>query len=164
MPTRWSHRDGFTLLELVLVLLIIGTTLAVAAPRLRDSVAWWRTKDTARDVVEMTQYAWSSAVANSTTYRLNIEPDGRTYWLSMLNGENYVRLGTGIAENQAVEGTRIELSRAVDGGRDYVEFYPNGRKQPATIRITNARGDMIVLVCPSAAERFEIVPTVEGMK
>src|SRR3972149_3661562 len=66
---------GFTLLELILVMVILSTVLAMAAPSLRGFFASRQIQDAAAQILALTQFARSQAVSEGTTYRLNFDPD-----------------------------------------------------------------------------------------
>jgi Tfp pilus assembly protein FimT len=51
-----------TLLELILVMVILSTVLAMAAPSLRGFFASRRTQDTAAQILALTQLARSQAI------------------------------------------------------------------------------------------------------
>jgi len=42
-------------------------------------------------------------------------------------------------------------------GAGVVDFFPTGRTQPATVRITSDDGYMVDIVCPTPAEGFTLL-------
>ena len=165
MTTRRTHlRRAFTLFELVLVLVMISILMAVAAPSLRNSFAGWRARDATEDLFTLTRLARERAIADRTVYRLNIDTRGGTYWIQVQDGERFVATGTDFGQiARFPDGMRVELSRA-DGvvAGSWIDFHPNGRTDPATIRLTNSLNELTVIHCPSPAETFRILTNEEA--
>ena len=74
--SRYKLVCGLTLLELVLVMVIICTILAMAAPSLRGFFTSRETSDAAAQIVALTHLARSQAITEGRVYRLNLDvPD-----------------------------------------------------------------------------------------
>src|SRR5689334_7809781 len=85
---RPRHRPGgFTLLELVLVMLLLTIIVATAMPSLRGFTGWSRMRDGVSQVVSLAQYARARSAAEAAVYKLNVS--GRAYWLSVQEGEQF---------------------------------------------------------------------------
>jgi len=160
--TQAGHRhggtDGFTLLELVLVMVLICTVLAMAAPSLRGFFASRQTQDAAAYIVALAGLARSQAVSEGRVYRLNFDAEAGTYWLTAQREGAFERLATEFGRTfRLPEGCELELDFAVgEDSSEHVEFHPTGRVEPATIRLTGRQGDVAVVVCPSATEQFRV--------
>src|SRR5687768_2486798 len=89
---RAGTRHGFTLLELVLVMLLITTMLAISVPSLRGFVGNSRERDAIAQLVALAQYAKARSAADAKVYRLNLV--GATYWITVMEGESFVRIGS----------------------------------------------------------------------
>ena len=48
--------------------------------------------------------------------------------------------------------------------RSYIEFYPNGRTEEATIELRGRQGEVYQVLCESASERFHIVSPIGDTK
>ena len=81
---RTSSRRGFSLLELVLVLAIIATMAAIAAPRYAASATRYRADLTARRIVADLELAQSSAKAAGTSRTVEFYVSTNDYQLSGL--------------------------------------------------------------------------------
>jgi len=149
---------GFTLLELVLVMVIVCTVLAMAAPSLGGFFASRRTADAAAQIVALTGLARSQAIVEGRTYRLNFDTDAGAYWLTVQQGGAFGRLGSEFGRRFSLpEGTlasRDGTTAAASSG--HIEFYPDGTTQAATIRLTGRQGEVVEIVCPSPTEPFEV--------
>jgi prepilin-type N-terminal cleavage/methylation domain-containing protein len=150
-------RCAFTLLELVLVLVIIATVMALAAPSLRG---FWRgadARDAATQLLSVIQWGRIKAVSDSTIYRLNIDARDGRYWLTMQDGGEFVDVGSDFGQTFTLPAQmRIELRDATT--TDSIEFHPNGRSEVATIHLLGPDdGEERRIACPSPAEPFRLL-------
>ena len=156
---------GFTLLELVLVMVIVCTVLAMAAPSLGGFFASRRTADAAAQIVALTGLARSQAIAQGRTYRLNLDTDAGAYWLTVQQGGAFGALGSEFGRRFSLpEGTVANWDEVTQAALSrHVEFYPDGTSQAATIRLTGRQGEVVEITCPSPTEPFEVgLPDEEG--
>jgi Tfp pilus assembly protein FimT len=171
-PRSEAPRAGaFTLLELIAVLVLISTVLAIAAPSLRGFVHGRQTADTAARLLALTHLARSRAVSRGCIHRLNIDVEAGTYWLTMQQAGAFVeiesdqgrqfRLPVGVSV--AVDLPSAEAS--ADESVPFILFYPDGRSDPATIGLVGAQGEVLYVTCPSVSERFRIIsPSMEEQR
>jgi prepilin-type N-terminal cleavage/methylation domain-containing protein len=165
-----QHRSwkagGFTLLELVLVMLLIAVMLAMAVPSLRGFLSNSRSRDAVSQIVSLAQWARARAAADSNVYRLNV--NATSYWLTMQDGEKFIPIGTDFGRTFGLpEGIRIEVipldtnisSDAIDASG--ITFYPNGRSGTGMFRLTDAAGATTLIACPAPAESFRVVSPEE---
>jgi len=158
-PNAERRTGGFTLLELIVVLVLISAVLALAAPSLRRFARARGTTDAATHLLALAHLARSQAVTQAQVWRLNIDPEAFTYWLTVQQAGAFVqpqreygrlfRFPDGVSV--AVEG-----SETADG-MPCVQFYPDGRSDPATIELADAEGRTLQVTCPSVSDRFRIV-------
>ena len=153
-----------TLLELILVMLIICTVLGMAAPSLRGFFGSRQTADAVAEIVALTQYARSYATAEGKVYRLNFGLDEGTYWLTTTQGGAFGKLTDEFGrEFHLPDGTTARWEKAPGTpARDYIAFYPDGRTEAATLRLTGRRGAAFDVVCLSPAEGFRVKTVTEG--
>jgi Tfp pilus assembly protein FimT len=153
-------------MELILVLSVVGTVLALSAPMLRGFFVSRQTADAANVLLSLTKWARSEAISRGHPCRLNIDAEAGTFWLTVQEGGAYVSLGTDTGRTFTVpEGAAIALQSPMPAAAEaaYVQFYPSGRSDVATILITGRGGDVYRVTCPSAAEPFRLVlPTEEA--
>ena len=188
-----ASRQAFTLIELVLVLVVAATVLAIAAPTLRGFFASRGTADAALNVLSLTRWARSQAISQGSTCRLNVDDASNTCWLSVQRAGAYVELShelgrrfkmpegckismkldsensessslrssLGVRTNLSVRGLSGRTSSADDAG-SYVQFYPTGRSDLATIEIVGRSGETFQVVCDTAVEGFRIIKPSEA--
>lgn len=157
LEDRRGREAGLTMLELILVMVIICTVLAMAAPSLGGFFAARETEDAAAEIVALTRFARSQAAVEGRTYRLNLDAESGRYWLTSQTGGAFERSGSRFARIYVLpEGTRATWE-ATDGAgeRFWIPFYPDGRTEAAEIRLEGRHGDVVSIVCRSPAERFE---------
>lgn len=149
---------GFTLLELVLVMVVICTVLAMAAPSLRGFFASRETSDAAAQIVALTQLARSQAVTQGRVYRLNMDVQEGTYWLTVQEGGAFENITSEFGRVFSLpSGTQVEWEGPPEGVSPYwINFYPDGRTQAGTIRLIGRHGDVVEIVCLSPTELFHV--------
>ncbi|WP_428937146.1 pilus assembly FimT family protein [Fontivita pretiosa] len=179
--TRSARLGGFTLLELVLVLVIIATVMAMAAPSLRGFSRGARQRDTAEELLAMTRWARTYATTQGVVCRLNIDTAAGRFWLSeqQPGSGQFTQIGSSFGRvYTAPAGVQIEVlpprdallpgrqdaaamqqtQRIVTAGSTVaIDFYPTGRTRPVRIRLTDEGRYPIEIECASPAELFHIV-------
>jgi type II secretion system protein H len=150
---------GFTLLELILVMVILSTVLAMAAPSLRGFFTSRQTHDTAAQILALTQLARSQAISEGILYRLNFDTRERTYWLTAQRAGVFEKLTTGFGQIYTLpKDMNVELEELDEEEDDvFLEFTPQGTVTAGTVRIIDRRGRAIEVTCPTATESFSVV-------
>ena len=160
---RRRRRGAFTLLELIAVLVLISTVLAIAAPSLRGFVYGRQTADAAAQILALTHLARSRAAAQGSTHRLNFDTEEGVYWLTAQQAGAFV-------DTEADHGRRYRLPVGVTvtvetplepepaAQVSYVHFYPDGRSDQAIIELAGGEEQEVLHVtCESPSERFRIL-------
>ena len=153
-----------TLIELILVMVIICTVLGMAAPSLKGFFGSRRTADAAARIVALTAFAHSQSVAEGRNYRLNVDlTDGR-YWLTRQEKGSYARPETEFGREFALpDGTVADWEvKPTDAGHNYIQFYPNGRNDAATLRLTGRNGEVYDIASLSPVECFRVITPAEA--
>jgi hypothetical protein len=140
--------------------------LGLAAPSLRRFFASRKTADAAAQMLALTQYAGSRAAAQGVVYRLNIDPQTCTYWLTVQQNGVFVDLCCEFGRRfQLPEGTAVHAQSPSDGAPLlYIDFYPSGRTEEALIELQDRQGELYRLVCESATEAFHVVSPSEASR
>jgi prepilin-type N-terminal cleavage/methylation domain-containing protein len=118
--------QGFTLLELMIVLLVISLTLAVAYPSLSRATSSIHLRSTARDILNTFRYAREKAVTEQTGMRVTVDRDKQELVLTD-------DLGDG-SRTYLLPGD-VKIQRMVFAGNEVVEgpmlvrFLPNGSSE-----------------------------------
>jgi type II secretory pathway pseudopilin PulG len=161
-----QNSRAFTLAELVLVLVLISTALAIAAPSLGGWRRGQRLRDAGEEFLSIARHGRALAVANAQIHRLYIDPASGSYWLMAQEGQQFVELGNSFGRRFALpDGYQLVMTRQEDRTPlEFVEFYPSGRMQPpASVVITADDGGTYVLESPSPAEGLIVPPTGQAV-
>jgi prepilin-type N-terminal cleavage/methylation domain-containing protein len=162
-PRRRNH-PAFTLLELILVMAIVAIIVAMASPMLRGFGEARRGDNCAAELVALTQWARTQAMTRGATYRLNMDPNSRTYWLTVDQGDGITFASPGTEFGRvfvAPDGVTLGWDVVPRQDGQYISFWPNGRTDAATIRVANARGEATQVACLSATETFHVLSEQE---
>lgn len=152
---RRVQRRGFTLLELVMVLMLIAIVLAAAAPSLRGWNRGQRLDNAAQQLLSATRWARSQAIATASPHR--IEFTGSGWNVTRLDAGSYVpATGEFALETLLPEGFYLDCVRQDESGAAVIDFHPNGRLTPATLTITAEWGESAVIASTAAAESFRL--------
>jgi type II secretory pathway pseudopilin PulG len=178
MTTRFRATAAFTLLELIFVMVIICTVLAMAAPSLRSFASSRATADAAAQIVALTRYARTQAVAEGCIYRLNFDIEKGQYWLEAQELGAFANISSefgrvfSLPEGTtaswvapppapmvvAVPGLQLpgqgSVSEAQPSVRDFINFGPDGRTEAVRLRLTDRKQNALDIVCASATDSF----------
>jgi type IV fimbrial biogenesis protein FimT len=141
--TRCHRQSGFTMVELMIVIVVIAILSAIAVPNIINSLPNYRLKAAARDMISNFQKAKMAAVKRNVTVVLDFVPASNRY-------EMFVDDGAGVSGNannftrdsgETLLGTigmpnDVTLNSAsFSGGTQKAGF--NSRGLPASSRIGN---------------------------
>jgi type II secretion system protein H len=152
-----SARHGFTLLELVLVMVIICTVLGMASVSLRGFFVSRKIDDTAVRIVSLARLARSAAVSEGRDYRLVFDREGRRFYLARREQGGFRRPRAALGRAfRLPEEVSLELITQSASRRDHLTFSPDGRAEPATVRLTDIKGGVLEVRCQAPTEHFVI--------
>ena len=177
-----NQKKGFTLLELLLVMIIIAIVMGITAPSLGLFSGSRHIINASANFVALTDYARSQSISEGRIYKLNIEKDKNVFWLTARSNGSFEKINKEIGRNFILpEGVEIESleimynyqETEVPGlrmpGQWYVEdepenqgeesiiFSPDGFIQPATLRMRDKKGNQLEIKCSSPSDRFYVV-------
>lgn len=139
-------------------MLIAAVAMAAVVPNLLHTVVGRRCPDVASTLCSLAGYARTQAMAQGTTYRLNIDPNARTYYLSVQQGATFGDVGNDFGEHFALpEGVQIDTDIHAQPDGTYVQFTPEGRCDAATVTIRDDSGASVQVTCESPTELYHVV-------
>lgn len=172
MTHRPVHLRGFTLIELIVVLMLISITLAIAAPSMRGWGRGQKLKDAATEFLAATGNARARAVAEAKPFAVEIKTADNTYSVKSVEpgGERKPVPGdfgqdTALPQDFTIKlttgGATAGPDSSVAAGEAILLFFPDARCTPATVEIASPTGDVMQLASQSPAEPFRKVETTK---
>ena len=166
-----ASESGFTLIELILVMIVVFTLATVVAPRFSDFFPSFQVRKSTDQLMAWARKARADAALTGTRQRLFLDVTNRKYWIEVESRPikdpgKFVKLsGTWNPETlpesvvfETVEGAESDSG---SGTLKYVEFRPDGTSSEATVTISNDVGDRQVLRVEAATSRISIEPAAD---
>ena len=144
--TAWRSSDGFTMLEIALVLFLIVGMLGMVIPRI--SLGENLGSVGRRWVGAMKSFQEMAMIAQKTV-RLYVDIDRGMYWPMVVEGnEEKIPLdptwAMPIALPETVRFADVQIGATLKAsGRVDIFFYPNGRIDPATVHLTDVSNNIM---------------------
>jgi prepilin-type N-terminal cleavage/methylation domain-containing protein len=155
---RNSGAGGFTLLELVLVMMIMALIMAVAAPSLAGFLRGRRSANAAGQILALGQYARTQSVSSGVVYRLAVDTTTQTYQLLVQRGAEFILLGNEFGRiHEMPVGVTAQWQSTGGEIPGYAEFYPDGRVACGILDLTDPDGRVVELGCRSETETMRII-------
>ena len=138
-----SRNQGFTLLELLMVVLVISLVLALSYPSLSRGSTMLHLRATGRDVLRTFRYAREKAVTEQTGMKVTVDLQKQELMLSDDLGEN----GSKYVPPHDVKIQRIALAgNEVTDGPMVIRFLPNGSSDRAEILLKSDTGSFLRVI------------------
>lgn len=144
---RRRREGGFTLIEIGLVLLIIGTIVALVVPRFRDqSLAELQAQT--RKLAATFRFLREEAILNGRVYRLNIDLDQQRYFVTEADvNEEFVATTSGVLGRDVILPSTVQIADVdtpLSGGKLYegvalAHFFPDGFVEPTVVHLQNGQ-------------------------
>jgi len=150
---------GFTLLELVLVMLILTIMAGLVAPSLRNFIVGRKNNDAVDQLIALGHYARFRAAVTGAVYRLNFDPVAHVYWLTKRKGATFEDLGEEFGRHFTLPvGMSAQWMPSAGGNRNtYIDFNPDGRIDASMLRIVDSSGKATEIGCRSETEPLTIL-------
>jgi prepilin-type N-terminal cleavage/methylation domain-containing protein len=166
-----SRRAGFTLIELILVMIVIFTLATIIAPRFSDSFPSLQVRTSAERLFAWTRKARTDAALTGCRQRLLMDSSKKKFWIEV---ENRPIKEPGIFRKLSGAWEDVQLPDEVlfdtiDGAETdpsnsalrYLEFRPDGTSSEATVILANDSGDRQILRVEGATSKIYIELTKE---
>ena len=132
-----NQHQGFTLLELLVVLAIITLILAIVPPMLGNVLASSHVKSATRELAAGLKYARSQAINRQEEMTLSLHVDGKYYVV----GKKRKRLDVPNDTTMTLITARSEQLSTKEGA---IRFFPDGSSTGGQIKIKHASSEYIV--------------------
>jgi len=142
---------GFTLLELLVVMAIMGIVTAVVVPRVGNSLSNLQLKSSARSIAAWLRYANSRAMTRKMVYLASFHLEKGKVMVSPLAPPGMEELGDQVASGptqsmvyRLPEDVRFDIGepdvQVPESGKFDIYFFENGTSSGGRILVTNKRG------------------------
>lgn len=135
---RGSGRDGFTLIELIIVLVLIGIMTGIAGMYVGRGTGTLDLKKFTKEISSVMRYARSHAVSEKRIYCLVIDREERM--LRLYSEEPDYTDVVLVMEKEFPEGLQIDLADRDRREDTFVEFFPGGNTSGGVFEVTNSDG------------------------
>ena len=124
--------NGFTLLELILVLLLMGLIAGLTLPFVGSTLDRITLQSEVRQIASAILFARSEAVSRKTIFTININSEKNRYWLEIPK-EKEISQSKQIGETVKVIGFETTYETRTEG-IFRIFFYPRGNSSGGTLR------------------------------
>ena len=135
------RNEGFTLLELLVVVIIIGAFFFIAVPKFQN-LTQSNIKSASRDLTATIKYSYNEAAFKKSIVRLVFDIEEGIYWLERLETDEYqavrdskiYKLPSGVYFKDVI--TERSLNRnPLEEEKEFILFLPTGYVEPAVIHL-----------------------------
>lgn len=165
---RW-HQDGFTLVELVVILLIVAACVTVVFPKF--SVGFLdqqRLRSSVSKIASVAEYAHQRAVCTHVTHLLHFNIEKGKYWVTAQTSDGKVMpIADGLKlMGQLPEGVQFSGIEFQDMRTDLkdvvtIEFSPQGWIEPVTVYVVSLKGGKMSVVMNEMLGNVETLELLE---
>ncbi len=149
-----NQDSGYTLIELIVVMAVLGSVLFLSVPRFRSMVLADPAKETSRWIIAMVSALRENAVSDQKRYSLTVDIDDNRLQAGPVSPSEEPAAPAKKREYRAPEGVRIldvefPFKGKITTGKADIFFYPRGYSDKALIHLENdAREQLTLLVEP----------------
>ena len=136
--------QGFTMVELLVVLFLIGLMFSIAIPSFIHTVEALKFKATARQIVSTLKFARNTAVFKQRSQTVGFDIDNDLYYLEgqRVDGdEEFLSQGmktVKLPSDVSIESVEMVKDR-IESGKGNILFYPDGSSSSGAIIVNNKR-------------------------
>lgn len=149
-----SKRDGFTLIELIIVLMIMGISAGLVGLYVSKDSGTLELKRFTREVSSIMRYARSHAVSEKKIYCLVIDSEEQKLRLYSENTD-YTNV-TIVLEKKIPGGLQVSIKDS-DPESAFLEFFPGGSTTGGEIEIMNLNGSGYTIIVHRITGKLQVV-------
>ena len=143
---------GFTLIELIIVLVVLAAVLTITFPRMEAFFSGSYLKSTSRRLIGTIRYLHDRSVTTGKRLRLCYDLDENDYWIEEENEEGeFEELKTVLGRKEALpEGIKfldiITPEGKINSGQTLTLFFPKGYVTKSIIHLQNEKEEVQTLL------------------
>ena len=145
------HKKGYTLVELIVFVLLIGLVLTLAAPRLRNALTGDNLKGAARKMIGIINNLRNEAIREQMDYALNFDLEVNRFWISsgsMTDEERAVvrEEGSNLPGDIHIDDVWMKGKGKIVEGVTRIRFTRRGYTRKSAIHLSSEDGRALTLV------------------
>ena len=167
--TKPPHRNGFTLLELIVVMALLGIMLIFTVPRFNETLFLDEAKTNSRWIIGKIQALKEAAIRNQKQYSLHINLDTEQFWetdasMSAEDLENAALNASSLPSGLKIADIEYPIHGKINSGQADITFYKNGTSDKVLIHIQDGDQYESYLIEPFLTEvtRYEMYASFEN--
>ena len=146
----WRN-NGFTLIELIVVISLMGIIIFVAVPRFHNETMTDNTKKVARWIMITSQSLKEKSFSEQKLYTMHIDMESRQFWVTgeSMSEEDVLKTGQQqflIPDDVEVLDVEFPDNNKIISGLADICFYPDGHSDMALIHIRNDDNNQFSLI------------------
>jgi len=131
------YSSGFTLFELLVVLVVMSLSLAIALPGISRSISSGDIKGTARQMLSSMRLARSQAIRQRQTVDFYVDVDRRFYKTGKAGDSRHLPKHSKITLYTA-------RSQMQDDGSGYIRFFPDGSATGGRVTLSMGKASQLI--------------------
>lgn len=166
---RNGQIHGFTLLELIVVISLLGIMLVLSVPRFHETLFLDESKTNSRWIIGKIQALKEAAVRNQKNYTLHIDLDSERFWetdesMPPEAVENAALNAASLPGGLKITDVEYPARGKINSGQADIEFYKNGYSDKVLIHIQDGESQVSYLVEPFLSDvgRYETTISFEN--
>jgi len=156
----FQSKRGFTLIEAMIVVAIIGTMAVIATPNILSWMTHYRIKSAVRDVATAMQLAKIKAISQGVEYRVLFDLDNETFQLQRGNLSDSSTLWTNDGLLNSLHST-VDIDHVMPGtitsGSANKEFNPDGSSSSGSVFFDSSNGEQYKITLVPATGRIKVI-------
>lgn len=160
-----TRSDGYTLLELIVVVILVALMTAGVTPMFRDSLFGVRADRIGRDLVATLRHAGELAIIQETEVRVYFDTEAGAYWLASPGRDEDGKRAFQALEGkdglpqylpESMEFDRVTARRGDKSSQYYVRFFPGGATDVARVALKGRDADRLEIEVKGSAGRIGV--------
>ena len=164
-----GHPNGFTLLELIVVITLLGIMLVFTVPRFHNTLFIDESKKSARWIIGKIRALKEAAIRNQKNFTLHIDLDTQQYWetdesMSAETRESAALNAASLPGDLKIADIEYPIRGKINSGQADIRFYKTGYTDKLLIHLQDDVEYVSFLIEPFLSEvtRYETYASFEN--